>query len=145
MAAKYRRISGLGENKEKFTEIEEGVYAETVAVVGVSGGGTGPSGGTVVEPSKGALTDASSTITTGGTAQEAVASNADRVFLQIVCPLHATESIYFSLVGTAAVDAAGSIELQAGDSVIYDGTFVPSDAVSVIAATTGTPFTIWHA
>lgn len=32
MADKYRRISGLGENKEKFTEIEEGVYATTVAI-----------------------------------------------------------------------------------------------------------------
>lgn len=38
MADKYRRISGLGENKEKFTEIEEGVYAPTVAVAsGVAG------------------------------------------------------------------------------------------------------------
>jgi len=87
----------------------------------------------------GTLTDRSGTITTGFTAQQAAAANTSRHYLFIQNPSTAPGSLWFSTVATA-VAASPSIELVPGAS--YEtGSFVPTGAVSVIAATTGHAFT----
>lgn len=97
-----------------------------------------------VGPDKGALTDRSGTITTGATAQNAAASNAARKFLEIGNPNNNIGSgglsLWYSLVGAAAPNGQGSVELVSGGVARYDGTFVPTSAVSVVAATTGHKF-----
>lgn len=102
------------------------------------GGGGGLSGGPVTE------TDASGTITAGGTAQTAIASNTSRSFLKITNP-HQSDDLWFSTTGTAAVNGSnGSVLLPAGTGIVFD-LLVPTGAVSVISATTGRPFTVTHA
>jgi hypothetical protein len=96
--------------------------------------GTNNIGTTIAQ---GTLTDASGTITAGGTAQVATAASANRKYLLIVNPLSATETLYFNFT-TTAVAASPSIALAAGDSYESDGSgFVSTEALSVIAATTG--------
>lgn len=91
-----------------------------------------------------AYVNRSSTITTGGTAQTAVAANSGRLAL-VIHNVDAAEALYVNLVGTAVVDGAGGIKLAAGATLIFDGSgIVPTNAVSVIAATTGHKFTIYE-
>lgn len=93
----------------------------------------------------GIMKDASDTITSGGTAQTALAANPGRKYLLIQNPSTASEVLWVSLVGTAAVDTEGSVSIEAGGALVFENGFVPSSAVSVIAATTGHKFTIWWA
>lgn len=102
-------------------------------VQGVTGGTPQP----VV--SSGALTNRSSTITTGGTAQAAMAANTSRKYVFLRNPDTATEDLWFSFDATA-VAAAPSLVLHAGDYWESDF-FVPTGALSVIAATTAHAFT----
>ncbi len=90
--------------------------------------------------------DRSGAVTTGGTAQTPVAANVGRQWL-FIQNIDAVEDLWVSIVGTAVVGAAGSVLLPAkGAWVFEDGQgFVPSSAVSVIAATTGHKFTILEA
>jgi hypothetical protein len=97
----------------------------------------------VVGGHSGALTDRSGTITAGGTAQAAVSANTSRNYLFVRNPIDATEALWVSLVGTAAA-ASPSVRLDAGDSFEYAGSFIPTNALSVFAATTGHAFTIWE-
>lgn len=91
----------------------------------------------------GTITSASGTITIGGTAQAAVAANTARNYLFIRNPIDATEALWVNLTGTATA-ASPSVRLDAGDHWEFDGSFIPTNAVSVIAATTGHAFTIWE-
>jgi hypothetical protein len=93
----------------------------------------------------GILKDASSTITTGGTAQSALAANPGRKYLLIQNPSTASEVLWVNLTGTAVVDTQGSVSIEAGGALVFENGFEPSNAVSVIAATTGHKFTIWWA
>lgn len=90
----------------------------------------------------GTYTERSSTITLGGTAQEAMAANASRkdYFLQNI----SAGDIWFSFVETAAVDGAGSVKLSPGASAFSAGGFVSTQALSIIGATTGQKFTLWE-
>jgi hypothetical protein len=94
-----------------------------------------------VAPTSGALTDRSGTITAGGTAQQAAAVNAARKYLLVQNPTDGAESFWFSADATA-VAASPSVEVAPGVTLTFEGSFVPSSAISVIAATTGTAFTI---
>ena len=89
----------------------------------------------------GALTNRSGTITTGGTAQTAIAANTSRKYVLILNPDTATEDLWFSFDATA-VAAAPSIYLHPGDAFeAGPGEFVPTGALSIIAATTAHAFT----
>lgn len=95
--------------------------------------------GTVDVVASGALTNRSGTITLGGTAQNAMASNASRKYLYLENPETATEDLWFRFTGTAAA-ASPSKVLHPGD--IYEvNAFVPTQALSVFAATTAHAFT----
>ncbi len=85
---------------------------------------------------------ASSTITTGGTAQSAVTANANRVYLLVQNPKTETETLFVSMSGTAT-STGTSIGLERGEKLIFDHA-VPIGAVSVIAATTGHKFVVAH-
>lgn len=91
------------------------------------------------------LRSASGTITTGGTAQTALVAQSGRAYLLIQNPSTASEVLWVSLVGTAAVDAAGSLSIEAGGALVFESEFGCPDAVSVIAATTGHKYTIYYA
>jgi hypothetical protein len=90
----------------------------------------------------GGIVDRSGTITTGGTAQNAMSANKSRRYL-LIQNLDASEDMYVRFDGTAAVSgAAGTILLKAGGGA-YEAPahHCPTAAVSVIAATAGHKFT----
>jgi hypothetical protein len=93
-----------------------------------------------------AFTDRSGTITTGGTFQQAAASNTARTFLQIHNPEPTGGTdLWFSVTGTASAAAgSGGTRLAPGGTATYD-VQVPSGAVSVLSATTGKAFTVKEA
>lgn len=121
-----------------------------IGTVSTVAGSTGASGSGPGEPSPvyGApvsVTDKSGTIATGGTQQSAIAVNTNRKAFFVLNPRDASESLWVSLVGNAVVSDKSSIELPAGASFGFFGPTVPSNAVSVIAATTGHKFTAFEA
>lgn len=81
--------------------------------------------------------DKSGTITSGGTAQTAIAANAARkgFFIQN----QSTGDLYFNSV-TTAVAASPSIKLTSGQTYEPPIYGVPSAAISIIGATTGQAF-----
>lgn len=80
------------------------------------------------------------TITTGGTAQTALAANTQRVWLWCQNPPSATESLFINFSGTAGA-ANGSIELVAGQVFVMQSNAIYTGIVSAYAATTGHAFT----
>ena len=84
------------------------------------------------------VTNYSSTITTGGAAQTAIAANAKRTFLLVQNPPTNTENISVDF-GAVAVGDGTDLTLEPGAVVIFDSA-VPHEYVSVIAATTSTKF-----
>lgn len=86
-----------------------------------------------------AFIDRSSTVTTGGTAQQIAAANTTRTYLLIQNV--STASLWVN-VGVVAVQNQPSILLPAnGGSVVWEDNFIPTGAVSLIGATTGQAFT----
>lgn len=102
-------------------------------------------GGVTLTPIYLTPTNDSLSLTTGGTAQNAIASNATRKGCTIQNPATATdqgiataENIYVNFGGTAAA-ASTSFELTPGQSISCSplGIGTITSAVSVVAATTG--------
>ena len=87
--------------------------------------------------------DKSSTITTGGTAQNAVGANQSRTYLLVNNP-SATEDLWFN-VGVVAVAAQPSVRLPPGAAWENPPHFRPTGFVSVIAATSAHAFTVKEA
>jgi hypothetical protein len=89
--------------------------------------------GVQVDPrqaSPGTITDRSGTATTTS-AQLAAANSARKyLFIQNVD----TGAIWFNF-GVAAVAASPSIRLDAGDSIEYNGTFIPTDSINIRSGT----------
>ena len=87
---------------------------------------------------QGSLSDGSGTIATANTSQQAMAANANRryFFFQNI----GTANIYLNF-GTAATTGAGSMQIPPGASITMDAGFVSTDAINVISATPGTPYT----
>lgn len=102
------------------------LHRAAVPTFPASGGAVGGEGFTV--------TDQSGTITTGGTAQDIAA--ADRSHLVLENLGTEVEALWYRVGGTAAIGTEGSQMLLTGQKVeLYT-----SQAVSVIAATTGHKF-----
>jgi hypothetical protein len=98
-----------------------------------------PVTGTVTaNPAIGTLTDRSGSITTGGTAQQLAAANATRKYLLIQNISAGDLWLNFT---TTAVSDQPSIKLTPGSSFSMEGSYVSTEAVSVIGATTGQKFT----
>lgn len=118
------------------------MQATAVTVVDANGTIVSSSGSLTVtsSPSSGTLTDRSGTITLGGTAQNAMAANTSRKYLLLRNPISETEALWFDLTATA-VAASPSIRLDPGDSYVMEGTFISTQALSVLAATTAHKWT----
>lgn len=89
----------------------------------------------------GPTTDRSGAITTGGTAQDAAVANTSRHYLFLRNPTTEVEPLYFDLGVNAVVTGSPSIRLDPGDQAVYEGSWVPSDRISVNAATSGHKWT----
>lgn len=87
---------------------------------------------------RGTITDRSGTITSGGTAQQLMASNANRsyLFIQNISDI----DLWFNFT-TTAVAAQPSIRLVPGASFVLEGTFVSTELISIFGATTSKAFT----
>lgn len=113
---------------------ENGFGATLVQLKGSTGADASP----VVSST---LINRSGTITSGGVAQVAASANTSRRYLLIQNPTVGSESFWISPDTTAIINSP-SIEIPPGMTLIFDGSFVPTGAVSVIATTTGTKFTV---
>lgn len=98
-------------------------------------------GGSTSGPVNGTLTNRSGAVTTGGTSQQIAAANAARKWLLLQNPSTNAESLWIQFGATAAVTDSPSVEIPVGASMTFEGTFLFTDAVQVIAATTGTKWT----
>lgn len=89
--------------------------------------------------SMGHTTDVSGTITTGGTAQVLLIAQPGRKYLFIQNPITATETLRFCPDVTATT--LNSYELAPGGSAaFFDDGFLPTGAISILAATTAHAF-----
>ena len=84
------------------------------------------------------LIDRSGTITLGGTAQALAPANGNRSYFFIVNLSSGDLWINFT---SLAVLNQPSIRLQAGQSFVFEGAYITTEAISVIGATTGQAFT----
>lgn len=85
----------------------------------------------------------SGTIAAGGVAQSPAGAGR-RNYLLLQNPSEATEAFWVAFGGVTATLDSTSIEVVPGATYIFEGRFIPPDDISVIAATTGTKFTIWE-
>lgn len=92
-----------------------------------------------IRPSGGTLTERSGTITTGGVSQQIMAANADRKYLLIQNISDIDMWFRFGATGAAA-DTVDNWKLPAGGSFTMEGSFVSTQAIQIIGATTGKKF-----
>jgi hypothetical protein len=93
----------------------------------------------VTAPSGGNLTDCSGTITEGGTSQELVAALTTRKYLLIQ---NLSDEVMWINFGADAEADSGSIKLAvASDPFIMQGSFVSTQTVNIVSATTGKAYT----
>lgn len=101
----------------------------------------------------GGLRDASQAI--GGTAVQVLNSNRGRKYLLISNNDSGTDNIHVRIgvgyiggvdqgVTAAVVNAAGTVKIVPGGSLIFEGGWVPSGAVSIIADASATPVTVYE-
>jgi hypothetical protein len=90
--------------------------------------------GLPVTPTQGTLTDRSGTITTGGTAQQLAAANTSRKYLLIQNT--GNTDLWFNFT-TTAVQGQPSFKLSPGASFVMEHSYVSTEAVSILGATTG--------
>lgn len=96
-----------------------------------------------------ALNDESQTI--GTTSVNVLAGNRGRKYLLIQNVDTGTDDIHVrigetnaSAAPTAVADTAGNVRLTPGSSLIFEGGWVPSGPVSIIADAASTPVTIYE-
>lgn len=87
------------------------------------------------------MMDASGTIAAANTAQEALAARDYRQYLLIIAMDTNVGTVWVNF-GMDAAAGAGSIPLAPGDSLVYEGTYVPYESISVLGGTVGDAFTI---
>lgn len=92
---------------------------------------------------KGPLATFGNTLTTGGVAQQVIPINLARRYL-FIQNRDAAETMFVRLFTGDAADSAHSIELPPGASFVMEGSFISTDKVTVLAATTGHVFACWE-
>jgi hypothetical protein len=91
----------------------------------------------VTAPVIGALTDRSGAITAGGTSQQVAAAKTNRAYLLFQ---NISDTAMWLNFGAAATADNNSIFLNSQGSMLFSGSFIPSDSVNVLCATTGKKF-----
>lgn len=89
-----------------------------------------------IAPQQGVLTDRSGSLAAGNTSQQMMASNATRKYL-LIQNVDTAEDLWFTFGGSAAVKDQPSLKLAPGGSFVMEGSFISTEAVQVIALTTG--------
>ena len=88
------------------------------------------------------MQDASGSISSGGTSQQVLGSDANRRYLLIVNATSNSDTLWVNF-GSAASAGSGSIPLAPGFALEYPaGQYVPSNSVNLYAATTGDAYTV---
>lgn len=106
--------------------------ADVITVQGITNGTPLPI------TAQGTPTDRSSTLTTGGTAQQLAAANTSRKYLLV--QNQSSGYLYIRFTGTATQDQT-SLRIESGGSYENPPHYCPTSAVSIIGATTGQA---WH-
>lgn len=96
------------------------------------------------------LTNASGTITTGGTSQQLVAANSSRKYLLVVNL--STDTLWIRFGSTASAASEPSIPLNpavaassyGGGAFFMEGSAISTDAIQILGATTGDAFSAWE-
>ena len=126
-----------------FSEGFSGIHKEIVSGIKLKLDGTDISSSNPlpVQNANAAPTDRSSTITTGGAAQVAMAALSTRkaYFLQNI----SSEIMWGSFVGTAAPNTVGSFPILP-NGIIRSTTTCETTALSIYGATTGQKYTAWE-
>lgn len=116
------------------------ICTQATPVTNPDGSLIGAAGGSGNAVTRGAVTDGSGTVATGGTSQQVFTANAGRSYLMCQNPITATETLFVSL-DTSASTVSGSIELAPGTSASFQQQFIPNGTVNITAATAGHRYT----
>jgi len=104
--------------------------------------GTVPVSGSVTAlSSTGTITTRSSTITTGGTSQQVAASNSSRKYFVIQ---NISDTAMYLGVGYTPTTTTGLLLSANGGGMIFETSFIPTQAINVLCATTGKAFVAWE-
>lgn len=108
-----------------------------IGKVGIDQTTPGTTNAVTTNPTRGAVTDRSGTITSGGTSQQIAAANSSRSYFEYQNISDETQYINF---GAAATTDSNSFKIIAGASWSNIATFCPTGTINVIGATTGKKF-----
>ena len=89
----------------------------------------------------GTVTNHSGTITTGGASQLAVPENLTRKYLLVQ---NVSDEAMWIMFGTNAIEGQPSMKLLPNGSYVMESTFISSQPLYIIGATTGKEFSIWE-
>ena len=99
------------------------------------------SGSVTALSSTGTITTRSSTITTGGTSQQVSASNSSRKYFVIQ---NISDTAMYLGVGYTPTTTTGLLLSANGGGMIFETSFIPTQAINVLCATTGKAFVAWE-
>jgi hypothetical protein len=99
------------------------------------------SGSVTALSSTGTITTRSSTITTGGTSQQVAASNTSRKYFVIQ---NISDTAMYLGVGYTPTTTTGLLLSANGGGMIFETSFIPTQAINVLCATTGKAFVAWE-
>lgn len=128
-------LNGANQFRVRATAVASGTISVSVTPIAAA-----VSDGSVVAvtPSQGTLTDKSGTISSGGAAQTLAAANTSRKYLLIVNVSAETLWINFT---TAAVQTQPSVPIVPNGSYVMEASYISTELISIIGATTGSAFT----
>lgn len=92
-----------------------------------------------------AFTDRSGTIAQAGVSQQAAAEQRARCSLLIQNPASAPSALFVNFSADAVVNGAGSIGLPAGGYILFDASWVTTEAVNVASVTIGHAYVVKEA
>jgi hypothetical protein len=114
----------------------------TVPISGTFWQTTQPVSGSVTSlSSTGTITTRSSTITTGGTSQQVASSNTSRKYFAIQ---NISDTAMYLGVGYTPTSTTGILLTASGGGFIFEASFIPTQAINILCATTGKAFVAWE-
>jgi hypothetical protein len=99
------------------------------------------SGSVTALSSTGTITTRSSTITTGGTSQQVAASNTSRKYFVIQ---NISDTAMYLGAGYTPTTTTGLLLSANGGGIVFETSFIPTQAINVLCATTGKAFVAWE-
>jgi hypothetical protein len=90
---------------------------------------------------QGTLTNRSTTITAGGTSQQVAAANTSRNYLLIQ---NISDTAMYVGIGYTPTTTTGLLLSASGGGIVFETSFIPTQAINVLCATTGKAFVAWE-